>query len=87
MKLDYPLNEDDRISIKNTMFISREITLVGGTYTIQHPQIRSSSIGTVSRKTAGGTTGDLTISISGGQAVINSTSSADTSTVYVIILI
>lgn len=87
MRLDYPLQLDDKLAIKNSLFIKREVTLSAGTYTIQHPQISSNSIGLVSRKTEGGTIGNLRIECSGGSATITSSSTTDTSVVYVLIIL
>lgn len=87
MKLDYPLLLDDKLAIKNSLFILRKVVLSAGSATIQHPAISPSSLGFISRKTAGGTTGDLRIECTAGKATITSASSTDTSEVYVLIII
>jgi hypothetical protein len=87
MRLDFPLDQDDKIAIKETLFVKGTATLVSGSATIINPRISTSSVGLVSRKTAGGTTGDLRISCSGGQATITSSSATDTSDVYYLILV
>jgi len=86
MKLDFPLDLEDKKAILYSLVVAGEKTLTSGSATIIHPKIRTSSIGLVSRKTAGGTIGDLRISCGDGSATITSASSSDTSTVYYFIL-
>lgn len=57
-------------------------TLVAGTKTVSNTSVTANSIVILNRKTAGGTTGDLSYTISAGSSfTINSTSNTDTSTI------
>lgn len=63
------------------------VTLVAGTATVANPNITATSKLFLSRKTAGGTLGDLSYTLNAGVGyTVNSTSNTDTSTVDVLIV-
>jgi hypothetical protein len=87
MILDFPLNPEDKKTIEVALFIEGEAALVGGTYTIYNPRIKSTSKIFVQRKQNGGTIGNIIASCGDGSATITSSSGSDTSVVYYLIRI
>jgi hypothetical protein len=62
------------------------VQLSGGTATITDPRISTDSLPLITRKSTGGTIGDLRCDVGNGIATITSTSSSDTSTVFYFII-
>jgi len=85
--MNFPLTQDEKDAIMNTLFLIGSATLTAGSITIYNPKVLASSRGFVTRNVSGGTIGDLTITCNNGSFTITSASGSDTSTVnYFIVL-
>jgi len=96
MQPEVPMILDDKslLSIKQALFYlepetlstRNTVTLVGGTKTVTNAKVRPTSIILISVKSIGGIIGFLRCSAGDGTFTIQSSSGADTSTVYYFII-
>ena len=84
-KITFPLELSEIRAIISS-FVVGYVQLSGGQATIEDARISTDSFALVSRKTTGGTIGDLRINVSNNIATINSSSSSDTSVVWYLII-
>lgn len=63
-----------------------EATLVAGTVTVMNSRVTTACVVLLTRKTAGGTIGNLTYTVASGSFTINSSDAGDTSTIAYLIL-